>query len=72
MPEFRPAEPHGPLIEGKFMTAMYAVERRAKAAGVRGADLLALRQAETRPIVDAFKGWLEEHKGLLPSDPLGQ
>jgi hypothetical protein len=34
--------------------------------------LLALRKSETRPIVDAFKGWLEQHQGLLPSDLLGK
>jgi hypothetical protein len=51
---------------------MYAVERRGAKEGLAGSALLALRQQETRPIVDAFQVWLRTHEDLLPSDPLGQ
>lgn len=72
---FRDAEAQQPVLAkeaGQFLTRMYAVERRAQTEGIQGADLLALRRAQTRPIVDAFKEWLEEHQALLPSDPLGK
>jgi hypothetical protein len=72
---FRDAEAQQPVLAkqaGQFLTRMYAVERRAQTEGIRGADLLALRKAETRPVVDAFKVWLEDHQTLLPSDPLGK
>lgn len=72
---FRDAEAQQPVLAreaGRFLTRMYVVERRAAAAGLVGDALLARRQAETRPIVDAFRAWLEKHQGLLPSDPLGK
>jgi transposase len=73
--EFRDAEASQPVLArqaGAFLTRMYAVERRAAAEGLTGPALLARRQAQTRPIVDAFKVWLEAHRHLLPTDPLGK
>lgn len=72
---FRDAEAQQPVLArepGRFLSRMYAVERRAAAEGLVGDALLARRQAETRPIVSAFKAWLEKHQDLLPTDPLGK
>lgn len=75
MREFRDAEATQPILAkeaGQFLSQMYAVKRRAAAEGLRGAGLLARRQAETRPILDAFRIWLDQHANLLPSDALGK
>jgi transposase len=72
---FRDAEASQPVLArqaGNFLSRMYAVERRASDEGLSGSALLERRQRETRPIVDAFKVWLEAQANLLPSDPLGQ
>ncbi len=72
---FRDAEAQQPVLAkeaGQFLSRMYAVERAAAADHLSGAALLARRQVQTRPIVEAFKAWLETHKGLLPTDPLGK
>jgi hypothetical protein len=56
--EFRDAEKYQPVLAkeaGKFLTRMYAVERRAAKEGLSGEALLARRQAETRPIVEEFR-----------------
>jgi transposase len=74
--EFRDAEKTQPVlakVAGRFLTRMYAVERKAAAEGLVGTDLLERRQTQTRPIVDAFRTWLDVHQpDLLPSDPLGK
>jgi transposase len=77
--EFRDAEAAQPILAkkaGDFISKMYGVERRATAEGLIGPDLLARRQAETRPIVDAFKLWLDAQlvtrPPLLKSDPFGK
>jgi transposase len=73
--KFRDAEKYHPILAkqaGRFLTRMYAVERRAKKEGLTGDALLARRQAETRPIARAFKAWLFRHSDLLPTDPLGK
>ncbi len=72
---FRDAEVQQPILAkeaGLFLSRMYAVERAAAREGLVGPALLARRQTETRPIVEAFKVWLQQHSGLLPSDPLGR
>lgn len=75
--EFRDAEKGQPILAkeaGRFLTRMYAVERKAAAEGLVGADLLVRRQTQTRPIVDAFKLWLKAQvtPDLLPSDTFGK
>ena len=75
--EFRDAEKVQPVLAkeaGRFLTRMYAVERKARAEGLVGAALLERRQAFTRPIVDAFKAWLisQNKPTLLPSDNFGK
>lgn len=72
---FRDAEASQPILArqaGQFLTRMYLIEHRAAAEGLSGPTLLDRRQAETQPIVDAFKIWLLAHEHLLPSDPLGK
>jgi transposase len=72
---FRDAEAHQPVLAreaGAFLTQMYAIERRAAVEGLAGADLLARRQLQTRPVAERFKAWLLAHQDLLPSDPLGK
>ncbi len=75
--EFRDAEKGQPVLAkqaGRFLSRMYAVERDAMAQGLVGAALLARRGAQTRPIVDAFKVWLQrqDKPELLPSDNFGK
>jgi hypothetical protein len=75
--EFRDAERDQPILApkaGRFLTRMYAVERKAAAEGLVGADLLERRQTQTRPIVEAFRLWLQaqDKPDLLPSDPFGK
>jgi len=75
--EFGDAEKSQPILAkeaGRFLTRMYAVERKVTAEGLVGADLLERRQTETRPIVDAFRVWLktQDTPDLLPSDPFGK
>lgn len=75
--EFRDAEKAQPILAkeaGRFLARMYAVERRATAEGLVGDALRERRQAQTRPIVDAFKTWLlaQDKPGLLPSDNFGK
>jgi transposase len=74
--KFRDAEQAQPKLAAEasaFMQQMYDVERDAKLRGLVGVDLLAERQARTRPVVDRFKDWLVAvEPTLVPSDPLGK
>jgi hypothetical protein len=72
--KFRDAEKYQPVLAkeaGRFLTRIYKVERRADKEGLVGDAPLARRRAETRPIVDAFKLWLEAHLDLLQSARTG-
>jgi hypothetical protein len=72
--KFRDAEQTQPLLAkegGAFIAAMYVAEEQAKKDGLVGADLLAHRRAQIRPITDEFAKWLAVvEPTLLPSDPL--
>ena len=75
--EFRDAEKTQPVLAreaGRFLARMYAVERKASAEGLTGAALLERRQAQTRPVVEAFRLWLrgQDTSNLLPSDNFGK
>ena len=75
--EFRDAEKTQPILAreaGRFLARMYAVERKATAEGLTGAALLQRRQAQTRPVVEAFRLWLrgQDTSNLLPSDNFGK
>lgn len=74
---FRDAEAAQPVLAkeaGKFLTKMYAHERRALADGLVGDALRDRRQAMIRPIASAFHAWLTEQNTpeLLPLDPFGK
>ncbi len=69
----RSVQPKLAAEAGAFLKAMYRVEAEARQRELTGADLLALRQEKTRPIVEDFHTWLVEHEpGLLPTDELGK
>ncbi len=72
---FRDAEIVQPVLAkegGRFLTRMYAIERQALREGLTGEALVTRRQTQIRPVVDAFRVWLDEHAALLPSDLLGK
>lgn len=55
----------------RFISTLYHIESRAR--GKPPDERLALRQAETVPLLESFKTWLDVHAGsLLPQSPLGQ
>lgn len=75
--EFRDAEKVQPILAkeaGRFLSRMYAVERKARAERLVGDALRERRQTQTRPIVDAFRAWLasKDTPDLLPSDNFGK
>jgi len=54
-----------------FIQQLYAVEREAKDLPSEARQ--ALRQARSRPILDAFRTWLEaQQPAVLPKSPLGE
>jgi transposase len=57
-----------------FVSELYDVEHRARDRGIEGSlDHRALRLAESVPILDRFKTWLDLHASAsLPKSPLGQ
>ncbi len=55
----------------RFIGELYEIESRTRDEPPD--KRLALRQAETVPLLDAFRVWLDTHAGtLLPQSPLGQ
>ena len=72
---FRDAESAQPVLAkeaGRYYTQMYAIERAMAREGISGEERLRRRQRDTRPIADAFFAYLNRHKDLLPTDPLGK
>ncbi len=53
---------------------LFRVEHEAKARGILGTPAhLALRQQQTKKVIDDFYAWLEERRSqVLPKSPLGQ
>ena len=52
---------------------LYQIERHAKDQGLMPDQRKQLRQEKSKPIMEAFKIWLDEHYPLvLPKSPLGQ
>lgn len=49
---------------------LYGVERKAKADGLDAQQRHALRQAESRPVIEQLRRWLDTHLGSVP-DGLG-
>lgn len=57
----------------RFYKALYKVERQAKELKLGPKERYDLRQKESKPILQAFKQWLDRHIGLvLPKSPLGK
>jgi transposase len=50
---------------------LFAVEQRARDGDIRGEELLALRAAESKPLVDAIHAWTLSQRAL-PKSPLGK
>ncbi|MCP4035337.1 MAG: IS66 family transposase, partial [bacterium] len=72
--KFRDEADKAPLLASiamGFIDAWYTVEEEAKERGLRGAELLAWRQARAGPVAERFEAWLEDHiEELLPSNPV--
>ena len=72
--KFEAAQGEQPVLAleaATFLTAMFLIEAEAAEAGVTGAELLALRQAQTAPIAAEFRVWLAAvGPTLLPGTPL--
>lgn len=51
--------------------AMFDIERRARETSCSGNELLALRQAESKPLVDRIHQWALQQR-VLPQSPLGK
>jgi transposase len=55
------------------MQALYAIERRIREESMQPDEILALRQAEAVPVLEAIKAWLlTEVAKVLPKSPIGQ
>lgn len=61
-------------IEGLYkIAAVFAVERASKLAGDTADQRRLRRQADTRPVLDDLRSWIDEHRQLTPPrTPLGQ
>jgi transposase len=56
-----------------FIKALFDIEDRARAANLSEAEVLALRQRESVPILNQFKEWLDPALAwVLPKSPMGE
>lgn len=59
-----------------FIRGLYEVERLAKDMGLSASERAAFRQLRARPILAAFRGWLDQQlsgpSAALPKSPMGQ
>jgi transposase len=53
-----------------YIRDLYAVEHRAKERGLTGEALVAERREKAKPILDAFKAWLEQREREVPPKTL--
>lgn len=57
----------------KMFQQLYAIEARIKNTGMKGNDVLQLRQTEAVPVLKAMKQWMtEQYMQLLPSSPISK
>lgn len=72
--KFRDEADKAPLLASialGFIDRFFQAEREAQKLGLRGAALLAHRQADAGPAVREFRAWLDRHIGdLLESNPI--
>jgi hypothetical protein len=71
--EAKDIEPERAEAALEMIGALYAIEEKIRQQQLAGAAKRAVRQAESRPIVDRFFNWVDqqfERQGLLPSSPL--
>jgi hypothetical protein len=61
-------------LEGlRKISPIFAIERAATHAGDNAEARRARRQAETRPVLEELRAWIDEHRGSVPpKTPLGQ
>lgn len=50
----------------KTLAELYKIEKEAKEQGIKGPDLLALRQEKSKPLLDKFHEWLLEKRVMTP------
>lgn len=53
-----------------FIRTLYAIEHRAKEQGLTGDALVATRQAQSKPLLEDFKAWLEQREREVPPKTL--
>jgi transposase len=57
----------------RYFRLLYQIEREAKQNQLTHKERYQLRQEKSRPLVEKFKGWLDEvYPTLLPQSPLGK
>lgn len=57
----------------RFYKKLYRIERQAKDEGLTPDERCKLRQAQSKPLLDEMKAWLETHyPNVLPQSPLGK
>ncbi len=57
----------------RFFKALYKIERDAKQNQFNAEQRYALRQAQSKPLLEKFKNWLDEiYPTVLPQSPLGK
>lgn len=61
-------------LEGlRIIRGLFEVERRSKLAGDTAEERRQRRLAESAPILDEIRAWVDEHRGLIPpKTPLGR
>lgn len=64
------SDEHRSHLALRFIKDLYEVEKDAK--GLPARDRYELRQARSKPVLEALKGWLEEERpSVLPKSPMG-
>jgi len=57
----------------RFYKQLYAIEREAKEKNMTPKERYELRQAKSKPLLEAFKIWMEEaYATVLPQSPIGE
>lgn len=63
----------GPNVALKYIKELYRIEQKAKKLGLTAEELLSLRQAETKPLLEEMYGWLlKKSDRITPKSLLGK